>query len=477
MGSDSFHLSATWMLRTFKSIDMKKIILLTFVCVALMAFGYLGFQEEPEVIEPSPQRTGGDAGKGYDYLVNGDYVRSGLPLQVFRLAYGKSDSLLQRPGANAGIPFGFTAVKAGNGEIVVAPNCLQCHASVFDGKLAIGLGNAQIDFTTTRGISAQNVGMLENMLRNGAPKQYEAAAPFLTVTKAISPYLKAPVPGVNLADHLTALLVAHRDPTTLRWNERPQLELNRDIIPTDTPPWWLLRKKNAMFYNGFGRGDFGRFLMASNLLTVNDTAEAREVDAHMPDMLAYINSLRPPAYPRPVDQKLARKGKAIFEKSCAKCHGSYGEQEFYPNLLIPGSIIQTDSLLYAANYSSPQFINWFNRSWFTTGSHPARLEPARGYVAPPLDGIWMTAPYFHNASVPDLEGVLSSKARPRYWSRDFTNPEYRYDIPGWKYKEEAAPSSGTYNTDLKGYGNSGHYFGDHLGDAERKAVIEYLKTL
>jgi hypothetical protein len=23
------------------------------------------------------------------------------------------------------------------------------------------------------------------------------------------------------------------------------------------PPWWLLKKKHAMFYNGFGRGDFG----------------------------------------------------------------------------------------------------------------------------------------------------------------------------------------------------------------------------
>ena len=34
-----------------------------------------------------------------------------------------------------------------------------------------------------------------------------------------------------------------------------------------------------------------------------------------------------------------------------------------------------------------------------------------------------------------------------------------------------------YNTTLKGYSNAGHYFGDHLTDHERKAVIEYLKTL
>jgi hypothetical protein len=34
-----------------------------------------------------------------------------------------------------------------------------------------------------------------------------------------------------------------------------------------------------------------------------------------------------------------------------------------------------------------------------------------------------------------------------------------------------------YNTTLPGYGNYGHYFGDKLSDKERKAVIEYLKTL
>ena len=34
-----------------------------------------------------------------------------------------------------------------------------------------------------------------------------------------------------------------------------------------------------------------------------------------------------------------------------------------------------------------------------------------------------------------------------------------------------------YNTKLPGYGNYGHKFGDNLTERERKAVIEYLKTL
>ena len=233
-----------------------------------------------------------------------------------------------------------------------------------------------------------------------------------------------------------------------------------------------------MFYNGFGRGDFSRFLMASNLLTVNDTSESREVDAHFNDVLAYINSLKPPPYPGKINKPLAKQGGILYIKNCSKCHGTNGEGGEYPNLLIPESVIRTDSLLFTSNYQSEQFVDWFNNSWFSKGDHPARLEPFHGYIAPPLDGIWITAPYFHNGSVPTLEGVLNSKVRPRYWARDFDATQYDYEKLGWTFEVRDAPGGTTvYNTDLPGYGNYGHYFGDRLTTKERKAIIEYLKTL
>jgi len=89
------------------------------------------------------------------------------------------------------------------------------------------------------------------------------------------------------------------------------MDIPAEVVPTDVPAWWMLKKKNAMFYNGFGRGDFSRFLMASNLLTVNDTSESREVDARFNDVLAYINSIMPPAYPNPVNKK-TRSGRRDF---------------------------------------------------------------------------------------------------------------------------------------------------------------------
>ena len=210
-----------------------------------------------------------------------------------------------------------------------------------------------------------------------------------------------------------------------------------------------------MFYNAFGRGDFGRFLMASNLLTVNDTSESAEVDAHMPDVLAYINSLQAPAYPKQINGLLAEQGKIIFNNNCSSCHGTYGKEGQYPNLLIPQSIIQTDSLLQASNYNYPEFIDWFNKSWFSSGEHPAKLVPFKGYLAPPLDGVWITAPYFHNGSVPSLEAVLNSGMRPKYWYRDFNKPQYNYDNPGWIYSAfDKADSRLIYNTTLPGYGNT-----------------------
>ena len=435
--------------------------------------------EDPQTIPKSKQRTG-DVAKGYNYLVTGDYLKSGIPYATFFMGTPKdTNNLLHRSGDNKNVRYDFTAVKAPNGELIVAPNCLQCHAQVFDGKLVVGLGNSLSDYSVSRAPATLFLErFLKSLVGGDSSKKYLASKGFLTSLKMIAPQLVTGTKGVNLADGLAFLLVSHRDPVTLKWSDKNLMSSPNEIIPTDVPAWWLLKKKNAMFYNGFGRGDFGRFLMASNLLTVTDTTEAKEVDSHFNDVLAYINSIQPPKFPKAINTPMAAEGKDIFIVNCSKCHGTYGQNGKYPNLLIPESIIQTDSALYTSNYSNPQMVNWFNNSWFSTGDHPAKLVPYQGYIAPPLDGIWVTAPYLHNGSVPDLEGVLNSKERPAYWHRDFATTTYNYDIPGYKYEvRDSAGGHEVYNTTLKGFSNQGHYFGDHLSVKERRSVIEYLKTL
>jgi mono/diheme cytochrome c family protein len=458
---------------------MKKSAIVFLLLLVAFAFVRWYVPDKPIPIPPSKQRLGGDPKKGYEYLVTGDYVKVGVPYSFFKLGMGKNSKLyLQREGINKDIPHEYTAIKASNGEVLVAPNCMQCHAQVIDEKLVIGLGNSLADFTQFQRMNPKMLEQAMTWLQKSNPKQYEASKDFFTVTKTIAPYLNTQVRGVNPADRLAAVLAAHRDPKTFRWSNEALIKIPDEVIPTDVPAWWLLKKKNAMFYSGFGRGDFGRFLMGSNLLTVMDTSESAQVDAHMPDVLAYIYSLEPPAYPYPVDRSLSAKGRIIFEANCSKCHGKYGKPETYPNLLVPGSLIKTDSFLYKSNYSTAEFLGWFNNSWFTQGENPARLEPYNGYIAPPLDGIWITGPYLHNGSVPTLDALLNSKTRPRYWSRNFEQPVIDQEKGGWQYQTHDQPGGTTvYNTDLRGYGNYGHYFGDKLTAAERKAVIEYLKTL
>jgi len=433
---------------------------------------------DPVPIPPSVQRQG-NADSGFKYIVTGDYVNSGLPLIFYRLGIGRDEkNLLKREGMNASVRYDFNVIDAVNGETIVVPNCLQCHAQVFNDSLIIGLGNSLADFTSARRFDSDLAeSILDNYMKLNK-KKGEAAKEFIQVGKVIAGKMYTEVQGVNPADRLAALLITHRDKNTLKWNDTAINELPDQVIPSDVPAWWLLKKKNAMFYNGFGRGDFGRFLMGAILLTVNDTVHANKVDSHMNDVLAYLNTIKPPAYPKPIDKSLAAEGQVLFETNCAKCHGFYGEYSSFPNYLIPQQVIGTDSLLNISNYQYSDMISWFNTSWFASGDHPAKLVPFNGYIAPPLDGVWITAPYLHNGSIPDIEGVLNSTARPTYWSRNFSNPEYEYEKLGWKYKEEIKEGGRkVYNTTLPGYGNYGHTFGDKLSNPERKAVIEYLKSL
>jgi mono/diheme cytochrome c family protein len=460
---------------------MKQLSLLLVIGALSVAFvGFTGSigEDEPMYIPPSVQRTG-DASKGYEYLVTGDYIKSGVPYGYYMMLNSKDkQNLLNRAGKNANVPPGFTVVTAPNGVEIVSPNCLQCHGEMFEGNYYVGLGNTTIDFSTiSKQDNFKNNAALK-VMQTISPKQYDAAYPMIRSFNTVYPLMETEVRGVNTADRLAALLVAHRDPITLEWTDTAILKIPNEVIPTDVPAWWLLKKKNAMFYNGFGRGDFAQFMMMSNILTVKDASEAKDVSQHFGDVLAFIKSIKPPKYPEPINQPLAETGKLVFINNCSHCHGTYGEKGEYPNLLIPASTIGTDSALLKANHQNPQFIDWFNKSWFAQGSNAAKLVPSNGYVAPPLDGVWITAPYLHNGSVPTIEAVLNSKIRPTYWQRNFDDPVYDYQSLGWKYEQVTTPTpKKTYNTTLHGYGNYGHTFGDHLSDKERKAVIEYLKTL
>ena len=88
--------------------------------------------EEPRLLQASPQRVG-DAERGFRYMVEGDYVRSGPPLVWFVRDAPLKESGFQRDGANAYLPYWLTATAAPSGAAVATPNCLHCHAQRLEG--------------------------------------------------------------------------------------------------------------------------------------------------------------------------------------------------------------------------------------------------------------------------------------------------------------------------------------------------------
>ena len=426
-------------------------------------------------IESSVQRTG-DPEEGRDYLLNGDYVDSGIPLDVFLTVYGNPLYDLEREGINQGVDHSFNAFISSNGVELAAPNCFQCHSSVLDGELVLGLGNVDADFTIDQSGFNTLLSQLIISSYGVSSPEYEAYLPFSQALDATGAYLQTETVGSNPADKLAALLAAHRDPISLEWIEEDQLEVPDEVIPTDVPPWWNLKKKNSMFYTGVGRGDFARISMASSILTLKDTIKAREVDGHFADVIAYINTLTPPPYKEAIDEELAANGSELFGTHCSGCHGNHIENKSYPNLLVGIDLLKTDSRLLDANFGYERFTNWYNDSWFGQEPYAAKLVPQRGYIAPPLDGIWASAPYLHNGSVPDLRSLLKSESRPAIWRRVGDN--YNHNNVGWEYTTvDSKADKFDYDTSLPGYGNGGHTFGDHLTESERNAVLEYLKLL
>lgn len=433
-------------------------------------------------IEAEPQRTG-DPARGYRALLNEAYVPCGIPLSTFQAATQPpkaSDALTGREGKNAGLPYAFTAMTTKAGIELATSNCLTCHAGHIMGSLVVGLGAADGDFTSDQSVSAGAASVL--ISDPGERAEYDK---WLARVKAIAPYSILDTVGVNPADTFTGVLFAHHDPKTMEWSTAPLWPLPApSAIPVDVPPWWRMKKKTAMFYGGAGRGDHARIMMTASVLCSSSVDESRAIDAFFPDIRAYLTSIVPPKYPFAIDSERAAAGQSVFESTCARCHGTYGESPTYANRLIPLATIGTDPLLSSGDTEfTRDYASWYAASFF---GEMARFESGDGYVAPPLDGIWATAPYLHNGSVPTLEALLDSSKRPTYWTRSFDSSDYDEVRVGFRTTTldhgKVAGSSGSanrriYDTTRPGYGNAGHTFGDGLSDADRGAVIEYLKTL
>ena len=360
----------------------------------------------------------------------------------------------------------------------------------------------------------------------------------------------------------------------------------------DPPVWWNAGHRPGKFFDGGQNWDSKRIELSFHFpgAAQPNTAPGKAwILEHMQDADAWILSQKSPAWPEKrlgaINTALAEAGAILFHAkdlwaaglnnpvpkpdggngSCASCHGAYSPRfvndpafldspllEGVAGYIVPIEIIGTDPRRLDGN--SQRVADAAHSNWFAYNDGPKnaagvplcadqndsalRGERRLGYLAPPLYGVWASAPYLHNGSVPTVEQVLNPAARPTIWRRLSHAPQtgvvmgFRHDLDaydaatlGWQYEELACGTNSipgldcnpvsddgatvqdalgllwargglawnllnlplftdaqieerkVYNTKYYSQSNAGHDFTSVLTEAERAALIEYLKTL
>jgi mono/diheme cytochrome c family protein len=229
----------------------------------------------------------------------------------------------------------------------------------------------------------------------------------------------------------------------------------------------------------------GSFFMVPSMGVTDARAEAAIPD--LTDVMSFLRAYRPPRFPGRIDKALASSGHKVYARSCAACHGTYDASLDEPQLLVfPNwaGDVGTDKSRVAA-YDSALV------------AAVAKTIHGRRYLdavstsvtaAPLLSGVWATAPYLVNGSIPTLRHLLEPDARPaKFMTGGHRLDLARVGIAGvmqadgtWGYPPGYQPFSVPVliDTAQPGFSNSGHESEVcSLTESERDALLEYLKLL
>ena len=211
---------------------------------------------------------------------------------------------------------------------------------------------------------------------------------------------------------------------------------------------------------------------------------------HIGEVIAFLrDGYRAPPFPGLIDAKKAANGARVYAEHCASCHGSYADAESrpqlvsYPNRLVPLPEIGTDPGRNRA--VTLKLITAIGHSTFGKYVEAAHVD---GYVAPVLSGIWASAPYLHNGSVPTLWHLMHPAQRPAHFQVGGHALDYRFvGIAGvtnangsWAYSADYTPWSQPqwFDTSLPGQSNRGHEAPfAALTETDKEDLLEYLKRL
>lgn len=269
----------------------------------------------------------------------------------------------------------------------------------------------------------------------------------------------------------------------------------------DYPSIWMQRPRQGMnlHWDGNNASVAERNLSASLGAGVTPTTIDMASLQRVRDWLWDLPAPKLPA--AHIDAALAAQGAPLYARYCAACHGAAKadgsgydyDRERYPRLgeVMPLAAIGTDPgrwRSYTQAFAGDQ--NLLFAGYPLPGEDcethlcSARFhffKKTEGYANHPLDGIWARSPYLHNGSVPTLRDLLNpASERPVSFQRasdvfDWDAVGYVTDAPGGD-----AGSGFLFDTRVPGNSNAGHEgpaYGTDLPDADKAAIVEYMKTL
>ena len=386
--------------------------------------------------------------------------------------------LLEAPYDNASAPLGMIVEKDGSW----AMSCLICHAGAVEGKTILGLANNSLDFSSLFEDTAATITILHGEKPGNPP--FTQGLLFLTGGKPAARVeypeglLSASKGNFNsFTFSVNFLSLRDRD---LNMRDKP-LDLKPLNHYLDVPPLWHATKKKAFYSDGFAEKSV-RALMQFSLDPSFEPALFKSWEEDYKKIYEWLHTLESPKYTGVIDKNLAARGQQIYSQTCALCHGTPGRGGEYPNTVVPIELVNTDR--GRLDGLSAEFKKHFSSSWMGKYGESNVTTQAKGYVAPPLDGIWASAPYFHNGSVPTIYHVLFPSERPTVWSvKDYSSFDHtRVGLLVTEY--ERMPETRTltekrkyYDTTRETMSNRGHPFADVLSKEQKLSLLEYLKSL
>jgi mono/diheme cytochrome c family protein len=188
----------------------------------------------------------------------------------------------------------------------------------------------------------------------------------------------------------------------------------------------------------------------------------------------FLRALPAPPSPHRPDAAAVERGKVVFAANCGECHARDGKRTL---TVIAVSEVGTDGhrVQMWTEAARDAYNNYREgRDW---GFKSFRKND--GYVAEPLDGLWLNGPYLHNGSVPSLRDLLEPPAqRPVTFMRGLDVVDGRnggFVAPSCDPRQDLAEGF-CFDTRVVGNGNGGHVYGTSLSAPEKSDLLAYLLT-